>query len=195
MKEVWTQVRWVDLLRQGKSTYSFSELLRISQLSASSLHRALHRLKGKGILLKLTNGIYANTFIPPSLEKVASILYPPSYISLESALSLYGVSEQIPYLVTCVTLNKTKTFHTGLGEIIYSHLKSELFFGYRDKDGFPLAWPEKAALDFVYLQRQNGLKPTLNEWNWENLDLSKLRSFSQAFPRTVRRHLARFHEL
>jgi len=195
MAEVLTQTKWVVLLRQGRSIYSFAELLRISGLSAPSLRRALHRLTRRGLLIKLGKGFYANSFVIPSLEEVAGWLYPPSYISLESALFLHGVLEQTPHLVTCVTLNKTKAFHTALGEIAYFHLKSELFFGYQIRDHTPMAWPEKAALDFVYLQRQNGLEPALDEWNWENLNLSKLYSLLKAYPKTVQKHLAKYLNL
>ncbi len=163
--------------------------MRLSGLSVSSLHRALHRLTKKGLLIKLGKGLYANSFVSPSLEEVAGILYPPSYISLESALFLHGILERTPHLVTCVTLNKTKTFRTALGEIAYFHIKSELFFGYQINDRLPIACPEKAALDFIYLQRQNGLEPSLDEWNWENLNLDKISSFLMAYPKTIQKYV------
>lgn len=186
-----TPIKWMELLRQGKSIYTFAELLRLSGLSVSSLRRALHRLTQRGLLIKLSKGFYANAFAPPGLEEVAGILYPPCYISLESALFMHGILGQAPHLVTCVTLNKTKTFHTALGEIAYFHLKSTLFWGYEIRDRIPLALPEKAALDFIYLQRQNGLEPALEEWNWENLQRDKMRSLLGVYPKTVQKYLSR----
>ncbi len=185
MAKVFTQMQWIEFLRRGKSIYNLAELMRLTGLSEPSLRRALHRLTQKGLLHKLGKGSYANSFASPSLEEVAGILYPPSYISVESALFLHGISEQTPHLVTCVSTNKTKTFHTALGEIVYFQIKKELFFGYEINDRIPLAWPEKAALDFIYLQRQNGLKPSLDEWNWENLNIEKLNSLFAPYPKTV----------
>jgi predicted transcriptional regulator of viral defense system len=99
----------------------------------------------------------------PALEEVAAVLYPPAYISLESALFMHGAMDQAPHLLTCVSTNKTRIFRTALGEIAYFHLKKELFFGYEMKDRTSLAWPEKSALDYIYLQRQNGIELSLNE--------------------------------
>ena len=192
MKKSFTQIQWIELLRQGKSIYNFAELSRLSELFASSLRRALHRLTQRGLLIKLSKGLYANSFAIPSIEEVAGVLYPPSYISLESALFMHGILEQTPQLVTCVTINKTKTFHTDIGEIAYSHIKSELFSGYQINDRVPLAMPEKTALDFIYLQRQNGLNPSLDEWNWDHLNLDKIYSLMAVYPKTIQEHITKY---
>lgn len=186
---------WVELLRRGKSVYTFGELLRLSGLSPPSLRRALHRLRRRGLVLKLGRGFYANGLSSPSLEEVAGFLYPPSYISSEYALFLHGVLDQAPYEVTCVTLNKTKVFRTDLGEISYFHIKPELFFGYEVQDGLILAEPEKALLDFVYLARKRGLEPTLDELNWEHVRVDRLRFLLRFYPKAVRSNIERFGQV
>ena len=128
----------------------------------------------------------------PALEEVAAVLYPLAYVSLESALFMPGVMDQTAHLLTCVFTNKTRVFGADLGEIAYFHLKKELFFGYEMRDRAVLAWPEKAALDYIYLQRQNGIEPSLDEWNWENLDKNKLRQLARSYPGTVRKNLKDF---
>lgn len=192
MKKSFTQSNWIEVLRKGKSIYNFAEFMRISMLPVPSLRRAIQRLLKKRLLLKLSKELYANPLAAPSLEEVASVLYPPSYVSLESALFMHGILEQAPHLLTCVSTNKTKTFRTDLGEIAYFHLKRELFFGYEITDRVPLAWPEKAALDFVYIQRQNGLTPSLDEWNWESLNVDKMNSLAKSYPGTVKTHIKEF---
>jgi predicted transcriptional regulator of viral defense system len=192
MKKAFTQSNWIEVLRKGKSIYNFAEFMRISMLPVPSLRRAIQRLLKKRLLLKLSKELYANPLAAPSLEEVASVLYPPSYVSLESALFMHGILEQAPHLLTCVSTNKTKTFRTDLGEIAYFHLKRELFFGYDFTDRVPLAWPEKAALDFVYIQRQNGLTPSLDEWNWESLNVDKMNSLAKSYPETVKTHIKEF---
>ena len=166
--------------------------MRVSGLPVSSMRRAAQRLVQKGLLLKLGKELYANAFFPPSLEEVAGVLYPPSYISLESALHIHGIIEQAPHMVTCVSSNKTKTFRTALGEIAYSHVKKELFFGYEIKNRYPLAQPEKAALDYVYIQRRNGSVPALDEWDLKDLNLKKVREWAGAYPKTVALHIGKF---
>lgn len=192
MKKAFTQSNWIEVLRKGKSIYNFAEFMRISMLPVPSLRRAIQRLLKKRLLLKLSKELYANPLAAPSLEEVASVLYPPSYVSLESALFMHGILEQAPHLLTCVSTNKTKTFRTDLGEIAYFHLKRELFFGYDITDRVPLGWPEKAALDFVYIQRQNGLTPSLDEWNWESLNVDKMNSLAKSYPETVKTHIKEF---
>ena len=184
-----TQSKWVALLRQGKRIYSFGELHRLTGLSITALRRSLVRTGQAHLLANIGKGLYANQLNPPSLEEVSGVLYPPSYISLESALFMHGIIEQAPYVLTCATLNKTKLFRTGFGEISYSHLKPDLFFDYKVQDRIFLAEPEKAALDFIYLQLQNGVKPSLDEWNLEHVNRKRLKERTAKYPKTVRRLL------
>jgi hypothetical protein len=186
MGKSFTQSKWIALLKSGKSVYSLADLHRLTGLSPASLRRSLIRAGRTQLLLRIGKGLYANQLIPPSLEEVAGALYPPSYISLESALFMSGILEQAPHVLTCVTLNKTKLFQTALGEISYSHLKQELFFGYSVQGRMFLAEPEKAALDFIYLRLQNGVKPQLDEWNLEQMNRNHIHKLSKKYPATVR---------
>jgi hypothetical protein len=194
MRESFTLSDWLYVLKGGKKIYHFSELLRISGLSGPALRRAVQRMRQKKILFRLGKGLFANTFALPNLEEVTGFLYPPSYISLESALFMHGVMDQAPYILSCVTTNKTKPFETDLGEIHYVHIKKDLFFGYEIANQMPLAFPEKAALDFIYIQRKNGFKPALDEWNWENLHKNKLEEFMTFFPKSVQNHLNKYRK-
>ncbi len=189
MKESFTLSDWLSVLKGGKTIYHFTELLRLSRLSIPALQGAIQRMRKKKILFKLGKGLFANSFVLPRLEEVCGYLYPPCYVSLESALFMHGVMDQAPHVLTCVSTNKTKRFNTDLGEIHYAHVKKRLFFGFVIEDGIPLATPEKAALDFVYIQRQNGFQPPLDEWNWENLDYRKIEEFWPAYPQSVKKHM------
>lgn len=190
-----SQVQWVEVLRRGKTFYRLAELGRLSGLSFAAARRAVARLTERGLLSRVGKGIYANRLGPggpPTIEMAVALLYPPAYVSLASGLFLHGVADQAPHLLTCVTTNKTKRFETGLGEVHYHHVKPELFFGYELRDGVPLGLPEKVALDFIYLELQNGRRPALDEWNWESLDVPRLRELGEAYPRTVRSLLSQF---
>jgi len=192
MRQGFTQMKWIELLRHGKTIYNFAELLRLTGLSVSSLRRALHRLTQREVLFKLGKGLYGNSFNSPRLEEVSALLYPPTYVSMESALFIHGILDQTPYMVTCVSTNKTKAFFTPLGEIDYCHIKKELFFGYDFSDQIPLAWPEKSALDFVYIQRMRCLEPSLDEWNWEHLNRNKLISLLEFYPKVMQNYFGKF---
>jgi predicted transcriptional regulator of viral defense system len=189
MTRSFTQAQWLDQLRRGKSIYQFAELRRLTKLSEVATQRAVHRLARTRLIAKLGKGYYANLLQPPLIEEVSAVLYPPSYISLESALFHHGIIEQAPHMVTCVSTNKTKTFQTAFGEIHYARVHPKLFFGYELSGRSLLALPEKAALDFIYLQLQNGHTPSLDEWHWDGISTKKLHEFSEKFPRTVQRCL------
>ncbi|MCD6270372.1 hypothetical protein J7J23_01175, partial [bacterium] len=89
---------------------------------------------------------------------LANFIYSPSYISLESALNYYSIIPDIPFTITSVTINKTKKFKTkNYGVFYYSHLKPDLFFGFKSilvekKYSYIIALPEKALFDYLYLK-------------------------------------------
>jgi hypothetical protein len=186
---------WVAALRSAKALFRLGELARLAGHSEQAARQAAHRLVRRGWLTRVGKGLYANMLRPegpPTAEEAASVLYPPEYISLSSALFAHGIADQAPHVLTCVTTNKTKRFRTGLGEIVYQHIKPPLFFGYSLEQGIAMARPEKAALDFVYLELQNGRAPSLDEWNWHELDLARLRSWTRRYPGTVGEILGRY---
>lgn len=131
----------------------------------------LTRWVKKGYLLKLKNGIYAfnKDYEKIKGEEVATALYQPSYLSLESALSSYGFIPEMVYAYVSVTAKINRTFDNKFGHFIYRHVKSELFWGYREvRTGagrYLIAEPEKALLDYLYLN----LSKINSESDFENL--------------------------
>ncbi len=89
---------------------------------------------------------------------LANLLYAPSYISLETALHVYGMIPEIPFRTTSVTQRKTKMFSTQrYGTFQYHHIKPELFFGFQTVSSqnlysYHIAFPEKALFDYLYLR-------------------------------------------
>jgi len=113
----------------------------------------------KNYLTKLRNGYYKLNIVRNSefeLFITANKIYTPSYISLESALSFYGIIPEAVFSVTSVTTLKTNSFENKEGNFIYKHLKSKLFFGYQLIQAgdffYKIADIEKAILDFFYLK-------------------------------------------
>lgn len=115
-------------------------------------------------LIRLKNGFYliankiqseTNTIIP--YEQVANLLYGPSYVSLEWALSFYGMIPERVHTITSMTLGRNKEYHTPIGDFAYYALPSKSYsIGITKKDaagfigGFLIAEPEKALIDLVY---------------------------------------------
>ena len=117
------------------------------------------RWSKNGLLIRLRQGYY--TF-PEYKGKsdftlyFANRIYRPSYVSLHTALSFYGMIPEAVVQITSVTSLKTASFTNNFGEYDYKSIKQDLMFGYNLKpiaDGktLQLARPEKALLDLLYL--------------------------------------------
>lgn len=119
----------------------------------------LTRWVGKGYLTKLRNEYYAFSeckTTPDIQYLIANKIYKPSYVSLHSALSFYGLIPEMVVQTTSITTLKTARFSNDFGEFSYKNVKEELFFGYEPKSlknnqSFLFATPEKALLDLLYL--------------------------------------------
>lgn len=72
----------------------------------------------KGVLVKIRRGLYTINLPfkePPDTFELAEIIYGPSYISMESALSYHGWIPEAVYTITSATTRRKKLFKTPLG--------------------------------------------------------------------------------
>lgn len=128
--------------------------------------RRLFEWQSKGYIIKIRSRWYcfpAFKDLPNSHILTANIIYKPSYVSVQYALSYYGLIPEGVFTITSVTSNKRNYFETSIGAYNYQHIKPELFFGYTYIPFNPLrktgnevrqiriAMLEKAILDFFYL--------------------------------------------
>ena len=119
----------------------------------------LTRWCSRGLLVKLRNQHYAFPEYrkePDFSRYVANRIYAPSYISLHTALSFYGMIPEEVIQLTSVTTLKTARFENAFGTFHYQNVKTPLYFGYEIKTmqnerGLLFATPEKALLDLLYL--------------------------------------------
>jgi len=79
-----------------------------------------------------------------------------SYVSLQSALSFYGMIPEYVPVITAVTTQRPETVQTEEGIYVYKHVQKKFFsdFVYRsvlDDQSVFIATPEKSLLDLLYL--------------------------------------------
>src|SRR5690242_2623530 len=96
------------LPRPAGNFVSLSSLSQLLNLPVKSARVAARRLEQKKILTRVGPGFYANLLAEPSVEQLASLLWRPSYISLEWALAFHGISQQRPREITCITLQRPR---------------------------------------------------------------------------------------
>lgn len=90
-----------------------------------------------------------------SHEVISGMLYGPSAISLEFALSFHGLIPERVEEVTCICFKRDKRFNTPVGRFSYKYLPIEKYthgIEYRKTyyGNFFIATPEKALCDKVY---------------------------------------------
>jgi len=119
----------------------------------------LGRWLKRGYLVRLRRGLYtfADYMAKPGMALYfAGRIYGPSYISLHTALSAYGLIPESVLQITSVTSLKTARFKNDFGEYSYKSVRDDLMFGYEprsvaDDRKVPYATREKALLDLFYL--------------------------------------------
>ena len=128
----------------------------------------------KRYLMRLKNGRYLFTQDRARVkgDEVASFLYGPSYLSLETALAWYGFIPEMVYAYISVTSRINRRFINELGTFIYRHIKPQLFWGYAEIQTeyghILIAEPEKALLDYIYLN----LRRIRTDSDFENIRLN-----------------------
>jgi predicted transcriptional regulator of viral defense system len=122
---------------------------------------------------------------------LVGVLRPNAYISLESALAEWGISTQSPSALTCVTTGFPRKFQSASVHIVYRHIIENLFWGFEEKrtryGAYKIAEPEKALLDWVYLQRQEGLPTVMDELSFKPINRRKLQEYAVKYPNSVQR--------
>ncbi|WP_270516592.1 type IV toxin-antitoxin system AbiEi family antitoxin domain-containing protein [Sanguibacteroides sp. AM78-02pH3A] len=113
----------------------------------------------KGYLIRLRQGYFTFSEYkrkPDYPLYFANRIYQPSYISLHTALSFYGMIPEAIMQIVSISSLKTASFSNGIGEYSYHSVKENLMFGYvlkpmADNRIIQFATPEKALLDLLYL--------------------------------------------
>ncbi len=133
----------------------------------------------KWLIYRLKKGLYIVKKNKISVYRIANELYTPSYISLDTVLSIYSIIPDLVLNIYSVTSNDKKTFHNDYGKFIYKTLKKEYFsFGFKKQwkgnNTYYIATPEKALLDFLYFKMREiklsqNLISQVIQWNINKL--------------------------
>lgn len=170
----------------GVSLFTPAEFARISATTPVSAQKFLERYTKKGVFARPKKGLY---FYPGKLQNemaLANLIYAPSYISFETALSYYHIIPETVYSVTSATTKTTREFN--LKEIIYSYttIKKAAFTGYAPTEIYGeivlIAEPEKALCDYLYLASL-GKRNINDRLDIRTINFAKLRNFSKLFGR------------
>ncbi len=149
---------YARLRRIGAPVITTGEAAAALGVSTSAASRSLRALARQDLLQHVRYGLWSLMPAPVDPRRfVSEITRPyPAYLSFESALSAHGMIDQLPRAITVASLDRAKTIRTNLGTYAVHHLPPALFAGFTDAGGVPLATPEKALFDYVYLAHASG---------------------------------------
>lgn len=186
-------MQYIELREQLKN-YPIFNPTDIRKLEADFDLRRLNEWQKKKYIRKVRKGYYlfSDTEVNDrTLYLIANRMYEPSYVSLEMALSIYGLIPEAVYGVTSITSQNTKTWKTPVGDFIYRHVRPDLMFGseLREYEGhhYQVAEIEKAVLDYLYLNSRfkseedfKGLRFNVIEFK-EKANMEKFNKYLAAF--------------
>jgi len=190
-------VALLQRLQSARATIFTANDLRLlfGVRNRQSLYTALHRLVTRGVLRRLSKGLFICAGVSVDPFALANLLRRPSYVSLESALNLHGILVQTPRMITSVTTGRPCRLKAAGHEFRYRHLSPQLWFGFERNGAFLVAVPEKAFLDWLYLSHRGARPALLDEMAWRRLDRRQLNRWASSirsplFHRAYRRWLA-----
>jgi hypothetical protein len=147
------------ILRFTKTAYVESQNLKPLLNEYTNPDDLISRMVKSGELIRLKNGFFLVTekieTLPIPYEQVANLLYGPSYLSFEWALSFYNMIPEGIYVVTSASATKSKIFNTPVGVFDYMYLNHHRYaIGIDQHENaagrFLIATPEKALADLIH---------------------------------------------
>lgn len=184
------KLNWISVEKTlkdfGVSLFAPAEFARIFATTPVSAQKFLERYTKKGVFARPKKGLY---FYPGKLQHemaLANLIYAPSYVSFETALSYYHIIPETVYGITSATTKSTREFK--LKEITYSYttIKKAAFTGYAPTEIYgeitQIAIPEKAVCDYLYLVSL-GKKSLNDRLDTRTVNFGKLRGFARLFAR------------
>lgn len=189
--------RLLEIEKPYFSHEDVADLLAIKRGSAAVL---CARYVKKGLFTRLKRDLYVRTETiahlgTMDLYRIANLIQVPSYVSLMTALSHYGVSTQVQRgFVESVSVKRTKAFERGGISFRYVKVSLTLYGGFVKEQGAFIASPEKALLDSIYLASMGRYALDVASLDLSKLDRKKLIHLAADHPSKTRKFLERLYE-
>lgn len=151
------------LLSEEFIVFSTRAFAVASGVSLSAATRQLGRYAARGLLVRLTRGIWANTkhpYFSPLCAVPALLGTEQGYVSFLTALHLHGIVSQIPATTQIATTGPSRLLRSPIGQFEFFHIQPRLMttgvMWSETRCPYRIATPEKALLDTLYLSTRKG---------------------------------------
>lgn len=188
-------MKYSDLITQfgSRPFFETGELNILFDESLGQIRARLSRWVSEGKLLQLRRGKY---LLPEMYRRtgvsdgyISNYLYRPSYVSLHTALELYGMIPESVNIIEAVTPRQTAVWRTPVGTFKYFSIKAARFGGYtqygsdkikkEEQSSFLVATPEKALIDVFYFLKGQWTVERMVEMRFQNLDSLRVKQLRQ----------------
>jgi len=160
----------LDLMRSKKTVFTFKDLILLWRKSdINFVKKKIHRYVKAGKINSIRKGIYSKDKNYDKYE-LATKIYTPSYVSLETVLGAAGVTFQL-YGQIFIVSYKTKEIECDGQKYSYKKIKDTILTnqaGIEWRENYNIASPERAFLDVVYLHKDYHFD-NLSILNWEKV--------------------------
>lgn len=158
----------IALFKSKQTVFRTSDLSLYWQITNKNyLKTKIHRLIKNGLLIHLRYGLYALSQDYSPFE-LANKLVIPSYVSLHTVLVQAGAVFQYDSTIYSISQHSCQR-RVQQCSFQYHKIKDEILFqkkGVQTENFFSIATPERALLDWLYLN-PNGMVDNLGVFNYE----------------------------
>ena len=161
----------LDLMRSKKTVFTFKDLILLwGESDVNFVKKKIHRYVKSGKMNSIRKGIYSKDKNYDKYE-LATKIYTPSYISLETVLGAAGITFQF-YGQIFVVSYTTKEIECDGQKYSYKKIKDTILTnqaGIESRENYNIASPERAFLDVIYLHKDYHFD-NLSILNWEKVE-------------------------
>jgi hypothetical protein len=188
----WRDFLEVERTLHRKTLFTLTELVNAAGVTREVLNVELSRLRRQGVIVRYAQGLYGSPGAV-SAEELLEAIDSHAYMTGIHALHLHNLITQRPTAITCLTDRRSPRAcvrSTPVGRFVFSCVRRRV---YCPPSGRPVAGPEQALCDFVYLCRREGV-PAAAQVTFQGLSRlsrERLRDIARRYPGTVQEEVER----
>ena len=160
----------LDLMRSKKTVFTFKDLILLwGESDVNFVKKKIHRYVKAGKMNAVRKGIYSKDKNYDKYE-LATRIYTPSYISLETVLGAAGITFQL-YGQIFIISHQTKEIECDGQKYSYNKIKDTILTnqrGIETRENYSVASQERAFLDVIYLHDDYHFD-NLSDINWDKV--------------------------
>lgn len=160
----------LDLMRSTKTVFTFKDVVLLwGKSDVNFVKKKINRYVKAGKLNAIRRGMYSKDKNYDKYE-LATKIYTPSYISLETVLGAAGITFQLYGQIFAVSY-QTREIECDGQKYAYHKIKDTILTnqaGIESRENYNIASPERAFLDVVYLHKDYHFD-NLSALNWDKV--------------------------